>query len=459
MLICFVMDRQKVIILGAGISGLSCAWYLRRLHPDLKITVLESSHRVGGWIHSDHTTGFHFEKGPRTFLASRTPKVLSLIADLGIEDQIIFSKAEQRYLFLEGNLHQIPTNPLQFLTSQLMRGVIKALFFEWKRPRVSGDESVFDFVKRRFNTEVASLLFDPLVVGIFGGDSRTISVRACFPGLKSLEEIHGSITKGLWHQWKNRENTEPSRIPRTATYSLQQGAQAITETLHKNLKSEIRLNREVDALLKDGNHWKVFLKGGECFEADHLISALPLKAARSLFAPLAPDLITSLSDIELKSLVIVNMGYRENVLKRQGFGYLTQSRSGSDVLGVIFDSSVFPQHNHREEETRLTLLLKEKGLVEDGYISTALKGLKESLHITKTPDSVAVKLAHEAIPQYQVGYLDRMASFEKAFEARVFKCHLVGNYLSGVSIESCVERAKRIAEKVSENLPRELCQS
>jgi oxygen-dependent protoporphyrinogen oxidase len=191
--------KKRIIILGAGISGLSAAWYLSRTAQAPDVVILEKSPRAGGWMHTDHTTGFHFEKGPRTFKVDRCSATMRLVSELGLTDKLLWSEARphHRYLWLEEELHRFPTNPISFLLSPLTKGFMRALLTEWRQPVKYGDETVWEFVLRRFNYDVARLFFDPMVVGIFGGDIRKISVRACFPKLKSWEEELGSVTRGF----------------------------------------------------------------------------------------------------------------------------------------------------------------------------------------------------------------------------------------------------------------------
>ena len=90
-----------------------------------------------GWMHTDHTTGFHFEKGPRTFKADKCPATLRLIVELGLQEELIWSEARphHRYLWHEGEMHRFPTNPIAFLFSPITKGFLRALLTEWKKPR------------------------------------------------------------------------------------------------------------------------------------------------------------------------------------------------------------------------------------------------------------------------------------------------------------------------------------
>ena len=174
------MAKKRALILGAGISGLSLAWYLEKNQPELEVVLVEKSDRVGGWLKTENIKGFHFELGPRTFKASRCPDLLHLVKELGLEREIIWSDdaAKKRYIWSNGTLNALPSNPLEFLFSPLTKGVLRALIHELFAPTYSGDESVKDFISRRFSPTVAENLFEPLMLGIYAGDIHSLSAEA-----------------------------------------------------------------------------------------------------------------------------------------------------------------------------------------------------------------------------------------------------------------------------------------
>jgi oxygen-dependent protoporphyrinogen oxidase len=445
------MHKKQVIILGAGISGLSTAWYLSRTGLPLKITLLEKSSRAGGWMHTDHTTGFHFEKGPRTFKVDRAPHILRLIAELGMQNQVIWSEAKphHRYLWHEGELQRFPSNPFSFLFSPITKGFVRALFSEWKRPAKSGDETVWEFVLRRFNYDVARLFFDPMVVGIFGGDIRKISIRACFPRLKQWEEKYGCITKGFFQQMKekrgaSRFSQEIEGIPLSAMFSLKNGVESLPLSVADQIP--VCYNCEAKQIAFEGD--KVVVKcENKQFSADYLFCALPVAQTGHLFENHLPEFSRELLKTPSEGFAVVNFGYDASVLPVQGFGYLTPTHAHEDILGVVFDSSVFLEHNRRPEETRLTIKLEEKGRTEEKYVDMALSGIRRHLNISQMPKAVSFKRAANAIPQYGVGHLDKMSELKTQFCKKLPRCQLVGNYLEGVSVDQCVALAKKTVEE------------
>lgn len=447
------MQKQRVVILGAGISGLSLAWYLSRSSLPLELVILEKTERAGGWVHTDDSTGFVFEKGPRAFKVSRSPATVSLLHELDLDKAIVWSeeKAHPRYLWLKNQLHRIPRGLFSLLFSPLMKGVWPVLFTEWKKAIKYGDETVWDFISRRFNEKVAQLFFDPMVVGIFGGDSRYISIRACFPTLKQWEEEHGSVLRGLWIALKAQEEGSKysdviPELPLSAMYSLHGGTEQLVRHLVEKLSVQIHYRTEVSAICPKAQGIDV-IAGDQIFEADQVFCALPVAQTGFLLKPWVPSVAARLSEVKSRSIAVVNVGYVNSVLPIRGFGYLTGMHSQEDVLGVVFDSSIFPQHNERPKETRLTVKLSDRGLSRETMIEMALQGLKKHLKINAAPDAIAYQLAVNAIPQYGIDHLDKMEEIEEALNEELPQMHFVGNYWAGVAVDQCIARSKEVAEQ------------
>src|SRR5579864_5688010 len=158
---------SRIIIVGAGISGLSLAYRLQHLGPNLDITILEERDRPGGTVWTQRRDGFQVEAGPNGFLDNK-PATLELCRELNLEDRLIAASPEagkNRYLFLDGRLRALPASLTGFLGSDLLSLKGKLAFFRERfRPaRQNGqDESIADFARRRAGKE-AALFADALV--------------------------------------------------------------------------------------------------------------------------------------------------------------------------------------------------------------------------------------------------------------------------------------------------------
>lgn len=396
---------KKIVIAGGGISGLSARYFLSKRYLDAEIVLYEKSNRLGGCVESS-TSPYFFERGARTFKVSRAGELLALVKELGLEDELLYSEksARRRYLYKNGKLHKLGL-PLIF-------PMLPALLKEWKQPYSwGGDESIATFVTRRFGKEVAENLFDPLTQGIFAGDIHHLSIRACFPELKTMEENYGSITRALFKRKKEKKGK--------GLVTLKGGLQVLVNRLVEAGRGEIHLNTPFTSL----DHERVIL-------------ALPVGGAAFLFTE-DQEAQTFFESIEEKTIHVVNVAYSHPVLKKKGFGYLIPSSEKEKIMGVVFDSSIFPEQN-KEKETRLTVMLR------DGGVETALEGLKRHLGIDEEPKEVFHKVWRKGIPQYGVGHLNRVEAFEAHLRKHYPHVTCIGNFLRGVSINHCIAQSNWI---------------
>jgi oxygen-dependent protoporphyrinogen oxidase len=439
------MKKQRVAILGAGISGLSLAWYLSKTAHPPEIVLFEKSGRSGGWLHTDRSTEFLFEKGPRTFKVSKASSLIQLSCELNLQEQMIFSseKPHHRYLWIDQKLQRFPTHVLSFLFSPLTRGFLPALLTEWTRSVQVGDETVWDFVQRRFNKEVARRFFDPLVVGIFGGDIRKLSIKACFPMLKMWEETYGSVTRGFLSS-RTREKGD-SLFPPNGIFSFKEGVETLVQALSSQLRCPIYHQEPVEALYSRDQS-VILSTAKRKMEVDHLFLALPVQESGDLLKTVDPESSRALLDTPSLGIAVVNFGYRQNVLPVEGFGYLIPSEAKEEIKGVIFDSSVFSEQNRGQQQTRLTIKMEEDGRSDAKYVESALKGIRKHLGISDAPHALSIKRAVRAIPQYRVGHLEKMEALSERLRKKCPRIHLHGNYLSGVSVDHCIERSRQLAD-------------
>jgi oxygen-dependent protoporphyrinogen oxidase len=412
------MQKKRIIILGGGISGLSLAYFLSRRNDFFDITLIEQSDRLGGWIDSDATTGFFFERGPRVFRGARCRAFLDLVREIGMEKELIESNpnAKSRYLWKDGKLRKVP-----MLSWGLIKGVIHDLRVS---PSDLEDESVWDFACRRFNEKIATDFFDPLVVGIFGGGIRELSIKSCFPRFKEWEKAHGSVIRGA---------LKSSRFTGPQMFSFKRGLKSVVQKLVEETPIQFQLNEKVVQVEKN-----LVVTTKTSYHADYLFSALPCQVVGQLLIP-------ELLQVPLRGTTLVNLGYHHAVLKKKGLGYLVGSKEDQDVLGVTFDSMAFPQFNQTPQETRLTVMLKDPKLSDGEARALALKAVKNHLGIKHLPTVSSVTKAPQVFPQMQVGHEQFIRNLEQTVRQKYPQLYLVGNYLYGVGVNDCIERASSVA--------------
>ena len=354
----------------------------------------------GGWIRSIEQDGFLFEQGPK----SCRPKgaglaTLKLIEELGLQDQVIPGQTTKRFLYVDKKLQVLPSGPLSLLFSPLTKGIIPGIFKDLTTSvNPSEDESIYDFFSRRFNPSIAEGLIDPMTLGIYAGDIRKLSIRSCFPQIYEWERNHGSVIRGAFSRKKTNQSHSSfiKSIQKSSLFSFKKGMETLTHELSRRMESELQLSTTATGLSFHSDHVEVSLSSGQSLYVDHVYSTIPAKDLNLLW----PN--PTFSRIPANSIGVINLGYRKKVHQKEGFGYLIPSNQGEPILGVVFDSCIFPQQNRNPEETRLTVMMRPVGTEED-MKKIALDSLSRHMHIETPPDTISVLLAKEAIPQYRGG--------------------------------------------------------
>ena len=212
-------EMKHVCIIGGGISGLSAAWYLQRLAPQCKSTLIEAADRLGGKIMTERTNGVVVEAGPESMLVQK-PAALDLCAELGLSHQVIPMESRKLYVLHSGQFIPmpegfkliIPTDTEALMSSSLFseKGKRQILAEEDTPPRIDDrDESLASFVRRRFGLECLERVGGPLMGGIYVADPEKLSMKTAFPQLLALEKKYGSLIKAF----RNSESVTKAAPP------------------------------------------------------------------------------------------------------------------------------------------------------------------------------------------------------------------------------------------------------
>lgn len=425
---------KKVAIIGAGITGLSLAYFLKFKQGGVDFTLFEEKEKVGGWVQSDHAAPYFFESGPRSFRIKDANDAIDLIYELQLENEIIFASedAKNRFLLKSGTLKKAPNSLFELLTSSLSRPHVFTLLKEvfTKKTNVL-DESVASFFTRHFSKSFTDQFIDPLVKGIYGAEIDELSINGAFPSIFQMDQQYGSLIKGAIFSRGERKQL-PKVFQGHEIFTLKNGLSSLITTLEEKVKDDLSLNSKVKSLQFTDS--KVVIEssnGKEVF--DEVISTLPASKLATLIAE--GEFKEHLKTFKTTSLHVVHLVYKSlNNNSLSGFGYLVPSMEKENVLGVIFDSSVFKEQN-KGDEIRLTVMLNSK--VEDP-LNEATEHVKKILHLEK-PIFSKLKSAKEAIPFYSVGY---PAWKEKAIQLAPKTLRLLGTSFHGVSLNQCIFNAK-----------------
>lgn len=437
-------QKKRIVILGAGISGLALGWFLKqRFGSSIDLMIFEGCCRAGGWIQTLEQDGFVFECGPRSCRTSGTgSETVQLIKEIGLEQEVISADpaAYRRYLYINKTLQPLPSNLWSALFSPLTKGLYKAIWRDLWAPQQNGeDESIHAFVSRRLGREVAERFFDPLCAGIYAGDIRQLSIQACFPSLSAWERDYGSLLRGALFAPKNS-----AKHP---IISFKKGMETLTRKLADELRHELRLNAPIKSMVADAHHVVLTPEEGISVKADHVYAAIPAAALSNLIRPE----MTPLNDLSSTSVAVVNLGYNTPVLNHQGFGYLIPSGEKEEILGVVWDSAAFPQQNTHSQQTRLTVMIGGvhhphfDALDASTLKNSAINSLSRQLGITAEPDASHISIARNAIPQYRVGHRAQLGKIEQTLACSRPWLTILGSSYGGVSVNDCIAQARRIS--------------
>ncbi|NXS52452.1 PPOX oxidase, partial [Brachypteracias leptosomus] len=455
-----------VAVVGGGISGLAACYHLARSPNPPKVLLLEASDRLGGWLQSTRTAeGTVFEHGPRGIRPAGAvgADTLHMVSELGLEGEILpvpgdHPASRNRFLYTGGALHKLPSGLGGLLRAAppFSRALLWSGLRDLRAPAgTEPDESVHGFVQRRFGPEVADIAVDSLCRGVFAGDCRALSVRSCFPALFQAERSRGSVLLGLALGSGKERGAESglsrrARAERWSQWSLRGGLQSLVEALAAFLRP-----RGVELLCQTPLHhlhrhpdgrWQLTLADGTLM-ADHVISALPAAALAEVLPAEAEPLARELRHIPAVPVAVVNLQYEgvtlpvtvraaptgipghprvssaprgdPHLAPTQGFGHLVPSSEDASLLGIVYDSVAFPQHDGAgAASVRLTVMLGgawfrqsfgDPGSVSPGVLlQRAQAAVREQLGLEPPPTRSILQVHQACIPQYTLGHWQRI---------------------------------------------------
>lgn len=451
---------KSVAIIGAGITGLTAAFYLKR--KGIPVTVYEASNRVGGVIQSLRKDGYIAEFGPNTILET-SPKISQLVRDANLESRRLQpdAKAEARYVVRYQRPIAMPSSPIGFFTTGLftLKAKLAVVREPFVSPRRDGvEESIAEFVVRRFNQEFLDHAIDALVAGIYAGDPRKLSVTHAFPKLKALEDNYGSMIKGQLFGGRERKKRGEVAKDRAPKFSFDNGLQVLPDTLSEQLGDSVQLGAAVTGLVQGPEGWTVeFKRGGSELRIEHsavIYAGTAFKLAELKIESSQPISLAPLSEIRYPPVASVVLGFRREDVAHpcEGFGMLIPKVEGFKILGTIFSSSLFP---NRAPAGHLTLTSYVGGerypelasLPPEKLYELVAEDLRVLLGVKGKPTFQHCVFYPRAIPQYNVGF-GRYRALMSDVESKAQGLFLAGHYRDGVSLSDSIVSGCNVVDRV-----------
>ena len=508
---------KRVAVIGGGLAGLSAAHRLielaRERNEAIDVTLFEASSRLGGLVGTEQIGGYLVDTGADSFLTNK-PAAVGLCRRLGIDGRLVATDARYRgaLVLREGRPLPIPEG-FQLLSPTAIWPVITSPLFsvwgkfrlltEWFVPsRQKGvpnsaagsrtstgseqamivDESLSDFVLRRFGREALDRLIQPLVGGIYTADPERLSLAATMPRFLEMERDHGSLIRASLSKKvkKAKKGTtsdrtaedDPTDSSSGARYGLFAGLKGGMEDLVGALRAKVesachvRLNCgifsiaahdcfEEDASKSEASQ-RYLLKRSDGTEEsfDSVVVAASAVRMAVILESLDPKLSSELRKFEYASSAIVVSGHRLSDIRDplKAFGLVIPHTEGRRIIAVSFSSRKFPDRAPADHVLLRTFVggamqpeLCEK--TDDQIKQIVREELAEILGVQGEPDFLRVVRYPGAMPQYVVGHLDRVARIQELTNQHV-GIALAGIACTGVGVPDAIASGERAAEAV-----------
>ena len=464
---------KRIAIIGAGISGLTCALRLEELRKqhraDMEVSVYEAAPRAGGAIETETRDGFTLEKGPDSFISEK-PSVLDLCQRLGIDSEVLDTQENNRKAFVIKNGRPIrlpdgfyliaPTRLASLAFSPLFSPLGKiriASEFFIPRKKTDTDESIASFVRRRFGQEALERVGQPMIAGVYSGDPEQLSLSSTMPKFRDLESRHGSVIRGLLRNAKEHHLTKKVSGPRYGLFlSFTGGMETLVSACVTRLpKENIHLGSRIKIRSGDmPGKWVVTDLQGREKSFDAICLSVSAKGASAILKDVDPSIAGKLGELHYESVATLNIAYKRTQIAHalDSFGLVVPVVEKRSLMACTFTSQ---KYKGRAPEGTVLLRAFVGGAfgkkffdMDDAELQKHVSlDLKEFLGISGEPLFCSLSRYPGSLPQYSVGHTEWVAGVDHALQghAGIF---LTGASYRGTGISSCVLDAERQAEAI-----------
>ncbi len=467
---------HRIAILGGGLTGLAAAHRLIELRGNrpLDIHLFEAGSRWGGLVGTIERDGYIIDTGGDSFITNK-PGALQLCQRLGLADSLQATDTKHRgaLVLYDGRPYPVPEG-FQLLSPTAMGPILKSpILSTWGKLRMGweyfipprkeqGDETLASFVRRRFGSEALDRLVQPLVGGIYTSDPEKLSLQATMPRFLEMEQKYGSLLRAMRRGKSATGDDTTSSGARYGLFAgLRGGMQELVETLVAKITPHVtmHLNTPINSIdrIENGNDYRLRFRApceSLARDFDAVIVTLPALRSASVIGNLDPQLASALSSIEYASSTIVVTGHRlaDIADPLNAFGLVIPHRERRRILAVSFSSRKFP---NRAPAGRMLLRTFVGGAMQPeladlddaATIQLVREELAATLGVRGEPDFAIVVRYPNAMPQFHLGHLDRVAEIER-LTATHPGLAIAGNAYHGVGIPDAIQSGERAAARI-----------
>jgi protoporphyrinogen/coproporphyrinogen III oxidase len=450
---------QRIAVVGAGISGLSHAYYIKKRFPDRQV-VLFNGQKPGGNIATETFEGATLEPGPDSYL-DRTGLFNKLALDLGLGDKLIFEdkKSAKRFILKDGYLVSAPKSPGGLITTSLLFFPEKIRMFFAMRRKFSlwPTITLFDAARNVLGFSAAEYLASPFARGVYGSEAEDLEFSSIFPQLfkkitvaprlKSALKEYMAERKAYWH-----DALGPTEFNK-GIYSFKGGMITWIDSFVAKLTAmgvEI-VNEKISRVQRAGAEQMQISSKVRSFEAfDRVVFTIGTADLAYVTRDFDKEISKKMGELKYSPINVVYSAWNRKEFSYSGYGFLVPRKERSAILGSIFASNVFPGRASEDAFLTKTMISGESNLFNDAEMaSLAEESLCRIMKVRAKPRWNRVYRHTPGIPRYAPGYGEWKRELLTQME-KYPQLHLAGWAISGIGLADQVESAYMYARSLPE---------
>ncbi|MFD8567702.1 protoporphyrinogen oxidase [Streptomyces sp. NPDC059639] len=471
---------RDVLVIGGGITGLAAAHRLLDRDPGVRVTVLESSQRLGGKLRAGEIAGARVDLGAESMLARR-PEAVGLAKEVGLGDRLQPPSTATASIWTRDALRPMPKGHVMGVpgTADALAGVLSdeglariAQDADLPPTPIGDDIAVGSYVAARLGREVVDRLVEPLLGGVYAGDAYRISLRSAVPQLFEEARRHTSLTAAV--RAIQARTPQPGDRPAPVFMGIEGGIGTLPEAVARSVRErggEIVFGERAVQLGARGTarsaahddhsttphrpQWRLVTESGRTFHAPQVIIALPATAAARVLRTASPNAAQELRAIEYASMALITLAYRTSEAGLPpGSGFLVPPVDGRTIKAATFASHKWGWIADANPDLRIVRTSvgrygDDKDLDRDDadLVGIARHDLREATGLTATPVDAHVTRWQDGLPQYPVGHADRVTRVREHI-GRLPGVAVCGAAYDGVGIPACIASAYAAVDEV-----------
>ena len=449
--------KSEIVIIGAGLTGLTMGFYLKKAGVNFKI--VDKSAKTGGVIQTIREKGFVYETGPNTGVVS-SPEMAELFEDLAgkCELEIADPSAKRRLIWKDNQWHALPSGLWSAITTPLFtwNDKFRILGEPWRKKGTNPNETLADLVKRRMGNSYLDYAIDPFISGIYAGNPNELVTRYAMPKLWKLEQEYGSFIRGAIKKAKLPKDERDKKATKEV-FSAKGGLGRLIEALTESIGSEnILLSAETMVKPTLGGFQLQITTPEQLIslETPHLITTCGGYALPKLLPFLDEEEAEPFSELKYAAVTQVLLGFNKwKGISLKAFGGLVPGKENKNILGVLFTSSFFEGRAPKGGALLSVFMGGTKrpdiaGMDNYQIESLINKDLPRMMSDRSlSPDMLRILRYPKAIPQYTESsgkHFDMIELLQQKYIGLI----LAGNIRDGIGMADRVKQGRTIAEEL-----------